>query len=903
MVKSLKLSYLFCLLTCGLFVACESRNTSVVESVSGPTVELDSLEGMLRVRATGGSITLGTSDKSARASERPEMGVVFDYDFSIGRAEVTCGEFNKLQRASGLVLDCENDSLPASDLTYYDAVLFANQKSKLGKKDTAYTYSSANFDSDGHCTNLDGFVFHPEVEGFRLPTEAEWVYVARDGWSPDGSWTSDNSGYEKQKVCSRQFDSTSVCDIAGNVMEWVNDWLGYFVDSTVTNYVGAPDGGSLGQRVVKGGSYRDSPESINLYSRSDVYTVTSSTKAAYVGFRLAYGKIPNAVWIGDNGVTAQSRVVPLAGSSIVKNLVGTYRAKLAFRNDVTGNLDVIDYSSGVVSVVEIRDSIDAYHPAISPDGKKVAFCTGMEGVSGKSSIYVRDLNSVGDNLVKLDVESAVIPRWIIFDGDTSIVYVTSAGDNEVTGNFMDQSTWVVSFQNGKFGKPRKLFDGAYHGGVDDLGEFAVTGSKLLRARVAGGDSVWYNQEQACNVSLSKDGSKRTLFLDFGGKTGKDFAGTSYRTHERILIADSLGNLIQSIPSPSGYTFDHTEWVGENLIIATLANMNGAHGKIVVVNALDSSVTDLAEGDELWHPDFWYKASAIGSDETLLNFDSAGVYFTPDVPSYGLELRIKMESFWTKLDSTSVVALGSSRVMFGVNEQMVQSEKLVNMAYSSGDMPGMHYLFMNYVLKHSKAKKVVLEFSPDFMIVDVLISWNPLYASSPGIQYDERHQFWPDGVSESFVEAVKTSYKPVEMISLPYTVDEFLLPSVGWGKATVFRDTSMVERVFAESVTENLRLLREIVAAAKSNDVQLILLITPQNPGYRNTGAFGLYGVSRSLALALIDSVKTMDVILMDENKMGLHDYTDNMAYNTDHLSRAGAAQLSSRLDSLLQTLK
>ena len=44
-------------------------------------------------------------------------------------------------------------------------------------------------------------------------------------------------------------------------------------------------------------------------------------------------------------------------------------------------------------------------------------------------------------------------------------------------------------------------------------------------------------------------------------------------------------------------------------------------------------------------------------------------------------------------------------------------------------------------------------------------------------------------------------------------------------------------------------------------------------------------------------------VFWDENKMGNHDYTDEMASNKDHLSILGASQLTSRLDSLLRTLK
>jgi Tol biopolymer transport system component len=163
----------------------------------------------------------------------------------------------------------------------------------------------------------------------------------------------------------------------------------------------------------------------------------------------------------NSGRAASSRITPLANSSSVYAHTNTYKAKLAFRNDVSGNIAFIDYSNGTLSVVEIIDSIDAYHPDISPDGSHVAFSTIYEGLDGKSAVYVRDLNEEGSNLIKLDVESAAIPRWRVLEsGDTAIVYVTSAGNNKDEAAFRSTSTWQVVFANGKFGNPQKLFDGA-----------------------------------------------------------------------------------------------------------------------------------------------------------------------------------------------------------------------------------------------------------------------------------------------------------------------------------------------------------------------------------------------------------------------------------------------------------
>lgn len=884
-------------------------------STSHVDVAADSLPGMLKINASQASAVLGTNAENARTDEQPAMQANFSYDFSMSRHEATCGEFNKLMKpATGLALDCKNDSLPATDVSYYDAVLFANERSKAEGFDTAYVYSSADFDAEKHCTNLGGFVFHPEVRAYRLPTEAEWVLAASQNWNPENSWTAENSDYKLHPVC-RKKESGKLCDMAGNAMEWVNDWLGIFRNTTVLNYVGAPDGGSLGQRVLKGGSYRNGAASITLYSRGDVYAVVSSTRADYVGFRLAFGAIPDAVWMGNDGQAKVSRIAPLANISMMHSLTGSYKVKLAFRNDESGNIAFIDYSSGVLSVIEIEDNIDAFHPDISPNGKKVAFCTGLESISGKSALYVRDLNASGSNLVKLDVESAAIPRWrVLANGDTVIVYVTDAGNNKDESAFKSTSTWQVKFSNGRFGKPEKLFDGAYHGGVSEDNALAVSGARLLRARVAKSgstvmqkarDSIWYNGEQACNASLAKDGSKRTLFLDFASKTGREFVGNEYGTHERLLVADSSGRLIQSVPAPSGYAFDHSEWISgkNNFAVATLTNVNGSHTKIVLVNMGDSNVVELAEGSEIWHPCLWIKSATSSADDVLLSLDSAGVYYNEKVWYNALELRVKMENFWNRRNEVTAVGLGSSRMMFGMYEKNVKNENFLNMAYSAADMRGMYYLFKNYILNHLENLKVlVIEMSPDLLWYDRGTSWGPIIDGVPGFKFDEDHSFWVDGVSQEFLEAVAECPKPQSALQHPYNLDDFLLPSRGWDNYDVLRDTTLM-LTSDENFQYNFNLFKEIIRLAKERKLKIICFIAPQNPDYKKTGSFGVYGPKHSVAEKILKEVKNMDLVWMDENEMGNHRYKSYMAYNRDHLSKMGALILTMHLDVLLYSLK
>lgn len=909
-------------LICGFFslLVCSCSNSVGVSAEKKTLVDVstDTLAGMLRVQTLKSVTVLGTLDSKAKVNERPEMRARFDYDFSIGHHEVTCGEFNSvMENVSGLVLDCDNDSFPATSLTFYDAVLFANERSKSEGFDTAYTYASAVFDSEKHCTALDGFAYRPEVNAYRLPTEAEWILVASSEWNAEHSWTAENSDYKLHRVCGKMDSTVQFCDMMGNAMEWVNDWLGIFRDTTVTNFVGAPDGGALGQRVVKGGSFRNPVTSINLYSRGDVYMVTSSTRADYVGFRLAFGAIPAAVWMGNNGKAASSRIVPLASSATLRSVVGANQVRLAFRNDLTENLAYVDYSSGILSVVEIADTLDVYHPEISPDGKRVAFCTGLEGVSGKSSLYVRDLSAEGLNLVKLEVESAAIPRWRVLDsGDTVIVYVNDAGNNKEESAFKMSSTWQVSFANGKFGKPQKLFDGAYHGGLSGDNSLAVTGTRLLRARISGRDTVWYNGEQACNVSLAKDGSKRTLFLDFGSKTGREYAGENYGTHERLLVVDSIGDLILTLAAPVGYSFDHSEWASNgNFVVATLTNVNGAHTKMVLIDLTEGNVVDLAEGDELWHPNLWIRQEKNNEVNISLDSDSAGIYMN-DGDDWGVALmRYNMELLWQYRDSVNVAVVGSSRPLYSLWPSLMSNRFfMVNFAQTPNSIHMSRDFLELYLFPHlKKLKYVVLSLDIDF--------WNKpdgdksdnlfknAYKKYPGYVYDKNHNYWQDGYPEGLLEYTK-NYLEVK----PYLLHEVDRGAImnpfcgGWANPPLVEGDSSAYDSEKNLYEKSFESLVDIIQSAQNKDVVVIGILFPQNPDYQNTGAYGRYGLRRSVAEQFVSRLQELEKSysnfkFIDRNRMGNHGYPSEWFVDDDHLCIEGAKSFTATVDLILNGLE
>ncbi|PZW74110.1 TIGR02171 family protein [Fibrobacter sp. UWR1] len=701
-----------------MYAACSDTDSSA-SSAAGKEKDL---EGFVHLKAPKNPVILGTNMENAKTMDAPQMNVVLDYDFYISSDEISCDEFSKYQ---DMPVDHMCDASGAvTYITYYDAVLYANARSKAEKMDTVYSYSKVQRDNKGSCINLVGLKFNSEVEGFRIPTEAEWVYAFNE------------------------------IENSVHVKEWVNDWLGRLKDTTITDFVGAVNGGSLDEHVLKGGDYSSDQFNVNSYNRGDIYTVSSSTRIYYVGFRLAYGKIPGAQWLTNQGTTVDGTVSLQATSQDVFRKLKSYRIKLAFRNNLNGNLAFVDFNNGRPRLVDITDSLEMFHPDISPDGQWVAFSTGSEGITGKSNVYARKL-SENSFPVLLKVDNASIPRWRISpEGDTVLVYVTDSGNNADDGDFFSRSTWQVSFAKGVFGTPEKLFDGAYHGGISQDQRLAVTGARKLRARIAQGengtvfesqalDTLWYNQEQACNASLSQDGTKRTLFLDFGSNNGKgaEFVGHKYGVHEQLLIADSTGRLIQMVSAPENYAFDHTEWVGKTgFVVATLTGTSGNHERIVLVDLSDSSFTELVAGTDLFHPCLWVDENLknVELDETL-SVDSAGLYVSDNFLQEDVFWRYKMELLWKLKDTADVVVVGSSRPFNGIRPKLMNTPTVVaNLAQTPNSIFTSRDLVRNYILPHfKKLKYLVVSLDLDFWWksdVDVYNFFKGTYKIFPGFVY-------------------------------------------------------------------------------------------------------------------------------------------------------------------------
>ncbi len=103
---------------------------------------------------------------------------------------------------------------------------------------------------------------------YRLPTEAEWTYVALKGGQQDGdeySWTVENSDDKYHVTGSKKPNDLDIYDMFGNVLEWtLDDWQDTPY-ATLKNPWSIPE--RKHYRVLKGGSYYDNSTEINAHTR------------------------------------------------------------------------------------------------------------------------------------------------------------------------------------------------------------------------------------------------------------------------------------------------------------------------------------------------------------------------------------------------------------------------------------------------------------------------------------------------------------------------------------------------------------------------------------------------------------------------------------------------------------
>ncbi len=190
-------------------------------------------------------------------------------------------------------------NLPVEQVSWLDAILYANAKSKDAGLTPVYT------------VDANGVSWDRAADGYRLPTEAEWEYACRAGTvtpfntgkSPDADEANfyghypyeieenyfDNSVLEAKPGVYRQTtvavgsfepNGWGLYDMHGNVNEWCWDYYGTYDPGNTADPSG-PDTGS--RHVYRGGGWNDFGKNMRSAYRA---AGQSDLKAANLGIRL-----------------------------------------------------------------------------------------------------------------------------------------------------------------------------------------------------------------------------------------------------------------------------------------------------------------------------------------------------------------------------------------------------------------------------------------------------------------------------------------------------------------------------------------------------------------------------------------------------------------------------------------
>jgi len=208
--------------------------------------------------------------------------------FEIGRYIVTFDDFDQFCNEMEIALPDDEGwgrgRRPVININWLQATQFCNWFSRKSSLKEAFDEAgNLIYENEGKkmVVNLGDkkitFDILQKIQGYRLPSEAEWEYAAKGGPNPNNyiyigsnnvdevAWYKDNTTYCTKEVGLKKPNSLGIYDLPGNVFEYCLD-------------------GSNIYRVLKGGGYPSRSESMRpSYSNGCRYDESHS----YVGFRMA----------------------------------------------------------------------------------------------------------------------------------------------------------------------------------------------------------------------------------------------------------------------------------------------------------------------------------------------------------------------------------------------------------------------------------------------------------------------------------------------------------------------------------------------------------------------------------------------------------------------------------------
>ena len=290
-----KTAFVLSALLCLSFFSCGTSEIGI--DIDGSEVEPDLIrEGFVLIPA--GSFTMGSPRNESERSNEEQHEVTITRSFYAQIHEVTQGEWETLMgnnpsyfSSSGNGVDCGSDC-PVENVTWYESLAYANALSASEDLQECYVLSGCENSpgNDMECTDVS---WNSDCLGYRLPTEAEWEYVARAGTTTayyngndpdqlgDIAWYEDNSSSTTHPVAQLEANSWGFYDMIGNVWEWC--WDGYEPNYSLLSVTDPTGLNTSFYRVNRGGSWLIPASLARSASRQ---SIAPKTRYRGLGFRL-----------------------------------------------------------------------------------------------------------------------------------------------------------------------------------------------------------------------------------------------------------------------------------------------------------------------------------------------------------------------------------------------------------------------------------------------------------------------------------------------------------------------------------------------------------------------------------------------------------------------------------------